>query len=103
VPVHYAHDNDGKIDLNGQHISRLTEARIDVMLLMGSIGNLPLSPLMNGYAYPRSPRYDALTLVANVSSTCLNDVEWMAEKPSHGLRCRDGPAPYYYGQTAHSC
>ena len=30
----------GKIDLNGlrQHISRLTEASIDVVLLMGSIG-----------------------------------------------------------------
>lgn len=36
-------DNDGKIDLNGLslHLKRLTEAKIDVILLMGSIGNLP--------------------------------------------------------------
>lgn len=35
-------DNDGKIDLNGlsQHLKRLTEAKIDVILLMGSIGSL---------------------------------------------------------------
>lgn len=33
-------DNDGKVDLNGlsQHLKRLTEANIDVILLMGSIG-----------------------------------------------------------------
>lgn len=36
-------DNDGKIDLNGlsQHLKRLTEAKIDVILLMAASGNLP--------------------------------------------------------------
>ena len=43
-------DNDGKIDLNGlsQHLKRLTEANIDVILLMGSIGEFASFTLEEG-------------------------------------------------------
>ncbi len=38
-------DKDGNVDLNGlkKHLQRLTEANIDVILLMGSIGEFALS------------------------------------------------------------
>lgn len=54
-------DNDGKIDLNGlsQHLKRLTEAKIDVILLMGSIGEFCLLyARRKAAADPRSPCHE---------------------------------------------
>jgi 4-hydroxy-tetrahydrodipicolinate synthase len=94
----------GKIDLNGlrQHISRLTEARIDVVLLMGSIGEFASFTLDERLMLIREVRgMTPGTLVANVSSTCLNDVEWMADEAFRtGYDAVMVLPPYYYGQTS---
>ena len=49
-------DKDGNVDLNGlkKHLQRLTEANIDVILLMGSIGEFASFTLKEAHAYPRS-------------------------------------------------
>ena len=97
-------DNDGKIDLNGlsQHLKRLTEAKIDVILLMGSIGEFASFTLEEKLLLIREARaMSSLKMVANVSSTCQNDVLLMAQEAYRA----DYDAvmilpPYYYGQTA---
>ena len=97
-------DNDGKIDLNGlnQHLKRLTEAKIDVILLMGSIGEFASFTLEERLLLIREARaMSSLKMVANVSSTCQNDVLLMAQEAYRA----DYDAvmilpPYYYGQTA---
>lgn len=95
--------NAGKIDLNGlsQHIARLTEAKIDVVLLMGSIGEFASFTLDERLLLIREARaMTPLTMVANVSSTCLNDVLWMAEEAYRvGYEAVMVLPPYYYGQT----
>ena len=97
-------DNDGKIDLNGlsQHLKRLTEAKIDVILLMGSIGEFASFTLEENLLLIREARaMSSLKMVANVSSTCQTDVLLMAQEAYRA----DYDAvmilpPYYYGQTA---
>lgn len=94
---------DGKVDLNGlrQHISRLTDARIDVVLLMGSIGEFASFTLDERLMLIREARgMTSGTLVANVSSTCMNDVEQMANEAFHtGYEAVMVLPPYYYGQS----
>lgn len=94
---------DGKVDLNGlrQHISRLTDARIDVVLLMGSIGEFASFTLDERLMLIREARgMTSGTLVANVSSTCMNDVERMANEAFHtGYEAVMVLPPYYYGQS----
>lgn len=94
---------DGKVDLNGlrQHIARLTDARIDVVLLMGSIGEFASFTLDERLMLIREARgMTAGTLVANVSSTCMNDVERMANEAFHiGYEAVMVLPPYYYGQS----
>jgi len=94
---------DGKVDLNGlrQHIARLTDARIDVVLLMGSIGEFASFTLDERLMLIREARgMTAGTLVANVSSTCMNDVERMANEAFHtGYQAVMVLPPYYYGQS----
>jgi 4-hydroxy-tetrahydrodipicolinate synthase len=94
---------DGKVDLNGlrQHIARLTDARIDVVLLMGSIGEFASLTLDERLMLIREARgMTASTLVANVSSTCMNDVERMANEAFHtGYQAVMVLPPYYYGQS----
>ena len=97
-------DNDGKIDLNGlsQHLKRLTEAKIDVILLMGSIGEFASFTLAERLQLIREARaMSSLKMVANVSSTCQNDVLLMAQEAYHaGYDAVMILPPYYYGQTA---
>lgn len=94
---------EGKVDLEGlsQHLARLTEARIDVVLLMGSIGEFASFTLEERLTLIRQARaMTPLTMVANVSSTCLDDVLKMAEEARRAQY--DGVMvlpPYYYGQT----
>lgn len=96
-------DNDGKIDLNGlkQHLSRLTEARIDVILLMGSIGEFASFSLEERLLLIREARaMSTLKMVANVSSTCTQDVLLMAKEAYlTGYDAAMVLPPYYYGQT----
>ena len=97
-------DNDGKIDLNGlsQHLKRLTEAKIDVILLMGSIGEFASFTLEERLLLIREARaMSSLKMVANVSSTCQNDVLLMAQEAFHsGHDAVMILPPYYYGQTS---
>ena len=97
-------DNDGKIDLNGlsQHLKRLTEAKIDVILLMGSIGEFASFTLEEKLLLIREARaMSSLKMVANVSSTCQNDVLRMAQEAYRsGYDAVMILPPYYYGQTA---
>ncbi|MBA3112644.1 dihydrodipicolinate synthase family protein [Salmonella enterica] len=97
-------DNDGKIDLNGlsQHLKRLTEAKIDVILLMGSIGEFASFTLEERLLLIREARaMSSLKMVANVSSTCQNDVLLMAQEAYRaGYDAVMILPPYYYGQTA---
>lgn len=97
-------DNDGKIDLNGLslHLKRLTEAKIDVILLMGSIGEFASFTLEERLLLIREARaMSSLKMVANVSSTCQNDVLLMAQEAYRaGYDAVMILPPYYYGQTA---
>lgn len=97
-------DHDGKIDLNGlkQHLSRLTAAKIDVILLMGSIGEFASFSLEERLLLIREARaMSTLKMVANVSSTCLQDVLLMAQEAYRaGYDAVMVLPPYYYGQTS---
>lgn len=96
-------DNDGKIDLNGlsQHLKRLTEAKIDVILLMGSIGEFASFTLEERLLLIREARaMSSLKMVANVSSTCQNDVLLMAQEAYRSGYDAVMILPPYYGQTA---
>ncbi|EAA3681301.1 dihydrodipicolinate synthase family protein [Salmonella enterica] len=76
-------DNDGSLDLNGlsQHLKRLTEAKIDVILLMGSIGESASFTFEERLHLIRKVRaMSSLKMVANVSSTSQNDVLLMAKE-----------------------
>ncbi|VEA96937.1 dihydrodipicolinate synthase [Salmonella enterica subsp. houtenae] len=76
-------DNDGRLDLNGlsQHLKRLTEAKIDVILLMGSIGESASFTFEERLHLIRKVRaMSSLKMVANVSSTSQNDVLLMAKE-----------------------
>lgn len=97
-------DSEGNIDYVGmsRHLARLTDARIDVILLMGSIGEFASFSLEERLALIRKAReMSPLTMVANVSSTCLSDVVTMAQAAHDaGYEAVMVLPPYYYGQTA---
>lgn len=96
-------DNDGKIDLVGlnQHIARLSAANIDVILMMGSIGEFASFTLEERLLLIREARAMSSTpMVANVSSTCVSDILWMADEAYRsGYDAVMVLPPYYYGQT----
>ncbi|HFZ8996635.1 TPA: dihydrodipicolinate synthase family protein [Citrobacter freundii] len=96
-------DNDGNIDLNAlrQHLQRLTEAKIDVILLMGSIGEFASFTLQEKRMLIHEARtMSPLKMVANVSSTCLQDVLLLAQDAYHaGYDAVMVLPPYYYAQS----
>lgn len=96
-------DNEGKIDLAGlrQHIARLSAAKVDVILLMGSIGEFASFSLDERLQLIREARAMTTTpMVVNVSSTCVSDMLWMAEEAYRtGYEAVMVLPPYYYGQT----
>ena len=96
------HDN-GDIDLNGlkQHLKRLTEAKIDVILLMGSIGEFASLTLEERLTLIREARaMSSSRMVANVSSTCVKDIQVMAQEAYRvGYDAVMVLPPYYYGQS----
>lgn len=97
-------ETDGKIDFNGlrQHLARLTDARIDVILLMGSIGEFASFTLEERLSLIREARaMSSLPMVANVSSTCVSDILRMAQASfDAGYDAVMILPPYYYGQTS---
>ncbi|QHM96988.1 dihydrodipicolinate synthase family protein [Kosakonia sacchari] len=97
-------DSEGNIDLNGlkQHLTRLTAAKIDVVLLMGSIGEFASFTLDERIMLIREARgMSPISMVANVSSTCFNDILWMADEAYRtGYEAVMVLPPYYYGQTS---
>ena len=97
-------DKDGNVDLNGlkRHLQRLTEANIDVILLMGSIGEFASFTLEERLMLIREARtMSTLKMVANVSSTCTHDVLVMAQEAYRtGYDAVMILPPYYCGQTA---
>lgn len=97
-------ETDGKIDFNGlrQHLTRLTDARIDVILLMGSIGEFASFTLEERLSLIREARaMSSLPMVANVSSTCVSDILRMAQASfDTGYEAVMILPPYYYGQTS---
>lgn len=97
-------ETDGKIDFNGlrQHLARLTDARIDVILLMGSIGEFASFTLEERLSLIREARaMSSLPMVANISSTCVSDILRMAQASfDAGYDAVMILPPYYYGQTS---
>lgn len=97
-------ETDGKIDFNGlrQHLARLTDVRIDVILLMGSIGEFASFTLEERLSLIREARaMSSLPMVANVSSTCVSDILRMAQASfDAGYDAVMILPPYYYGQTS---
>nr|WP_318384486.1 dihydrodipicolinate synthase family protein [uncultured Enterobacter sp.] len=97
-------EDDGKIDLNGlsQHMARLTDAKINVILLMGSIGEFASFTLGERLLLIREARaMSSLTMVANVSSNCFSDILTLAEESYRvGYDAVMILPPYYYDQTA---
>lgn len=97
-------ETDGKIDFNGlrQHLARLTDARIDVILLMGSIGEFASFTLEERLSLIREARaMSSLPMGANVSSTCVSDILRMAQASfDAGYDAVMILPPYYYGQTS---
>lgn len=96
-------ENDGKLDLSGlnRHFARLTEAKIDVILLMGSIGEFASLTLGERLLLIREARsMSPLTMVVNVSSNCFSDILCLAEESYRvGYDAVMVLPPYYYGQT----
>lgn len=96
-------DTQGNLDLNAlaQHLARLTEARIDVILLMGSIGEFASLSLEERLRLIREARaMSPLAMVANVSTTCFSDMLQMAHAAyDAGYDAVMVLPPYYYGQT----
>lgn len=82
-------DHDGKVDLIGlkQHLQRLTEAKIDVILLMGSIGEFASFTLEERLLLIREARsMSPLKMVANVSSTCTQTFcKWRRKPIARGM------------------
>lgn len=96
-------NSEGKPDLIAlnQHIARLAAANIDVVLLMGSIGEFASFSLEERLLLIREARgMSPITMVANVSSTCFNDILWMGDEAWRtGYDAVMVLPPYYYGQT----
>lgn len=85
-----------------RHLARLTDARIDVIVLMGSIGEFASFSLEERLALIRKAReMSPLKMVANVSSTCLSDVVTMAQAAHNaGYEAVMVLPPYYMPDDA---
>jgi len=89
------------IDALGRHFGRLNASGINTLLLMGSIGEFASLTQQERLLLIREARQlSPLSMVANISSTCMADMVELAEAAWHN----DFDAvmvlpPYYYGQT----
>ncbi|MEZ3500551.1 dihydrodipicolinate synthase family protein [Pantoea sp. KPR_PJ] len=89
------------IDALGCHFSRLNTSGIDALLLMGSIGEFASLTQQERLLLIRETRQlTPLTLVANISSTCVADMLALAEAAwQNAFDAVMVLPPYYYGQT----
>lgn len=96
-------DTEGNLDLPAlaRHLERLTAARLDVILLMGSIGEFASFTLEERLLLIREARaMRAAPMVVNVSSTCVPDILRLADEAHRvGYEAVMILPPYYYGQT----
>ncbi|RPD98984.1 dihydrodipicolinate synthase family protein [Candidatus Pantoea deserta] len=93
--------NQPDIDALGRHFSRLNVSGIDTLLLMGSIGEFASLTQQERLLLIREARQlTTLTLVANISSTCVPDMLALAEAAwKNDFDAVMVLPPYYYGQT----
>lgn len=94
---------EGKVDLPAleRHFSRLAEARIDGVLLMGSIGEFTALSLDERLSLLHAARkLGGLPMIANVSATCMEDMARLADAAyAEGYEAVMALPPYYFGQT----
>lgn len=97
-------DKDGKPDLQAlaSHLTRLTDARLDVILLMGSIGEFASLTIDERLLLIREARaMSSLPMVANVSAASFSDILLLAREADRcGYDAVMVLPPYYYGQTS---
>ncbi|WP_392567009.1 dihydrodipicolinate synthase family protein [Utexia brackfieldae] len=92
-----------KIDFKGleQHYKRLTEAKLDGILLMGTIGefaNLNIDERLS--LIKQAKQMTSLPMIAHVSSTVVSDILKLADQAyTAGYGAVMVLPPYYYGQT----
>ncbi|MCE9878773.1 MAG: dihydrodipicolinate synthase family protein [Hafnia paralvei] len=95
----------GEIDLSGlaEHMQRLTTAEINVILLMGSIGEFTSLSQEERLMLLREARgMSPLPMVANISSTCVSDMLALAEEAyACGYDAVMVLPHYYFYQTSH--
>ncbi|EJL81810.1 dihydrodipicolinate synthase family protein [Pantoea sp. GM01] len=96
-------DNKNNLDIEalGRHFSRLSQSGIDTLLLMGSIGEFAsLTQQERLLLIHEARQLSPLTMVANVSSTCIPDMLQLADAAwQNGFDAVMVLPPYYYGQT----
>ncbi|WP_312062973.1 dihydrodipicolinate synthase family protein [Pantoea septica] len=89
------------IDALGRHFARLNASGIDTLLLMGSIGEFASLTQQERLLLIREARQlSPLSMVANISSTCVPDMLALAEAAwQNDFDAVMVLPPYYYGQT----
>ncbi|WP_437609158.1 dihydrodipicolinate synthase family protein [Erwinia sp. V71] len=96
-------DQQGKLDFSAlsQHFSRLSASGIDALLLIGSIGEFASLTQQERLLLIREARaMTSLPLIANVSSTSIDDMLQLAQEADRaGYDAVMVLPPYYYGQT----
>ncbi|WP_392563826.1 dihydrodipicolinate synthase family protein [Orbus wheelerorum] len=94
----------GKIDFNALelHYKRLTDAKLNGILVMGTIGEFAnMNMEERGSLIEHARKMTSLPLIAHISSTVINDMLILADKAySNGYDAVMILPPYYYGQTA---
>lgn len=98
-------DIKGKLDLPGleKHLQRLTDAGIDGVLLMGTIGEFAALSMDERLLLIREARkMSDLPMIAHVSSTCVEDMVHLAKAAYETNYAAVMVLPqYYYAQTPH--
>lgn len=98
-------DENGKIDFSAleRHMQRLTDAQINVILLMGSIGEFVSLSMDERRQLIRQARVmSSLPMVANVSSTCVEEMCQLADLAYEcGYEAVMVLPHYYFSQTPH--
>lgn len=89
------------IDALGRHFNRLNASGINTLLLMGSIGEFASLTQQERLLLIREARQlSPLSMVANISSTCVPDMLALAEAAwKNDFDAVMVLPPYYYGQT----
>jgi len=91
------------IDALGRHFSRLNDAGIDTLLVMGSIGEFASLTQQERLQLIKEVRpLSSLKMVVNVLATCIPDMLELAEAAwKNDIDAVMVLPPYYYGQTQH--